>query len=262
MEVHYVYSTDPDWLSKIFTPAYFIAFGITLFLNYVCCPVLFTFFVPLSKRKKLGSKKVYLYSLLASTVHAMESFTFAGYVLMTGELGISTTFSNSPLGYMVLQLTLGYATVDGCICLLDLEQFTYSTLLHHIAIVTGITMGFYHNAFMFFIVYRLMAEFSTPWVNLRWIVYNLGDKTGKLYVFVSLGMTFTFFLSRIAVIPWHTYKLYTALLYFDGPLLPMHLRVYMILNFGFFDALNLFWFYKIVRGAYKLLFAKKTTHSD
>ena len=246
-------ATDPDFLGKVFTPAFFVAFSLTLVFNFICCPILFKVLVPHQKRERLGSKKSYLFSLLPSTIHALVTFILGAYILITGELWEDKIFLSSPLGYMTLQLTLGYVTGDVVICFLDPDlRLLYSTFVHHFAMLAGITVGFYHQVFMFFVIYRLMSEFSTPWVNFRWTVYSLGDKKGKLYLFASLGMTISFFLSRIAPMPWHTYVLHSVLLGSDGQEVPILLRVYMIVNFTIFDLINLFWFYKILKGAYKL----------
>ena len=253
---------DPEWPYNAFSQAFFVALGSTFVFNYLCSPVLFNVFVPALKREKLGSNKWYLYSLLASTVHAMVTAILASYILITGELSEDAIFSSSPLGCMAMQFGLGYSIADFFIILLNSNlQNLYSSLIHHGAIVAGIMMGLYYHRFMFFIVYRFIAEYSTPWVNLRWIVYNIGDKKSKLYLFASIAMTLSFFLCRIAVIPWHTYKLCYVLFGSYGLQVPVYLNFYMLLNFFIFDILNLFWFYKIVRGAYKLL-VHKMYHVD
>ena len=252
---------DAGFLNRVFTPAYFVAIGVTLGLNYVCSPVLFKSCVPVQKRKNLGPLG-YLFSLLASTVHAVVSCTFAVYILTVGELGENRVFANSPLGYMAMQITLGYVTGDIFVCLADAQlRGMVSTLLHHLAMLLGIALGLYYNLFMFFIVYRFLAEFSTPWVNLRFFLSTFEQKNSKLYLFSSIAMLFSFFLSRIAVIPWHTYALHSALFSSDGLLVPAHLRLLMIVNFTSFDIINLFWFYKILRGAYKV-FWRQMHHTD
>ena len=68
-------------------------------------------------------------------------------------------------------------------------------------------------------------------------------------------MSVSFFLCRVVVIPWHNYVLTSAVL--GGAAVPLVLKIYMEVNFVAFDVLNCFWFYKMLKGGYRLFFGKK-----
>ena len=243
---------DFSWRHML-SPAFFVAFVVTFSCCYVVSPFLSGLIFTAQQREKAERRKWYFHSILGSALHAVEATLFSSYILfISGELGSDRIFSTSLNGYAVLQLTLGYVVADFIVCLSDpYLRSSHATLLHHLAMFAGIFMGFYHQLFMFFMVYRLLSELSTPWVDLRIALYEIGEKQGKWYIVASYGMMVSFFLCRVMVIPWHTYALFTVILSPQGALVPLHLRMYMVLNFGVFDFLNVFWFYKMIRGAYK-----------
>jgi len=221
-------------------------------------PVLFNFVFTKERVDRLGHKKHYLYSTLTSSVHAVVAVILGAYCLSTGELSLDTALSTSYLGTICMYLSLGYSIADFITCLVDKHMRTeLGMVMHHFAMICGISMGLYYSYYNFFIVYRFLSEFSTPWVNLWWIIHNVKVKGEKLYTFASLMMMATFFACRVAVIPWHTYTLQVALHSQSSALIPWYLRIYMFVNFEAFDILNIFWFYKMSRGAYKLFCGKK-----
>lgn len=240
------------------SPVFFISAAVTIVCCYVVSPNVASGLVQRDQLQKLGHKSVYFHSYLASALHAVVAFVLAGHTLATGDLSSDKIFATSSAGTMALHVTIGYTVGDTVVCLLDpYLRGAYSTVLHHLAVITGIAMCLYHQLFMFFVVYRLLSEFSTPFVDLRAVISAVGDKKGWLYMLASLGMMISFFLCRIVVIPWHNYELFTALFGVEGSEVPWYLTVFMALNFTIFDVLNLIWFCKILRGGYKLLFLTK-----
>ena len=255
-----VYQVDPLWLSHIFSLPSFISFLVALVCCYVISPLLVSHLIPKAQLQQLPRKKMQLmYTLLGSTVHAVVVTLFASYVLASGSLSRNRVFSYSPDGYAVLQITLGYATADFIICILDPYLRTMPSILaHHVGMIAGISMCFYHRLYMFFVVYRLLSEFSTPFVNMRLFVCEIGDKRSWWYVIASCGMIFSFFLCRILVIPWHTYGLIVSFIS-TAANIPTYLLAYMVLNFGTFDVLNVYWFYKMVKGGLKYYYQRSAT---
>ena len=81
---------------------------------------------------------------------------------------------------------------------------------------------------MFFVVYQLIAEYSTPFVNLRYILADLGEKKGSLHMFTGIGMLISFVLCRIIVIPWHWYVLFVTVVTEEAALIvPLFFRVWL-----------------------------------
>lgn len=254
-----VHTVDPNWMHKIIlSPPFLISVAAVFICTYIISPFLTNRLVPQDKRQKLGRKTITFYSYLASAIHGVVGCILASLVLAFGDLDKDKIFAVSPAAVTTLYITLGYTVADTIQCLLDPHLRTvYSIMLHHIAIIAGVSMGLYNQIFLFFIIYRLLSEFSTPFVDLWSVIHEVGDRKGWWYRAASVGMMLSFFLCRIAVIPWHNYELLTTILSSDGLAVPWYLRVYMIVNFTAFDAVNLLWFSRMFRGGYKLLFQRK-----
>lgn len=214
---------------------------------------------PKNRIQDLGKKAIYIHTLLGSTVHSVVAVTYAFYVLSNGVLYEDKLYMVTRGSVNCCHITLGYVLADTLMCIMDpYLRSSYLILLHHLAMIAGILMGLYFELFHFFLVYRFISEMSTPFVNWRLVIYELGDKKGMSYTIASLGMMIVFFLCRVVVIPWHIYSLlFSILLSPEAVPVPMYLKVYMVVNYCVFDFLNSFWFYKMLKGANKVFFLKK-----
>lgn len=250
-----VFTWDPNTLPYIISPASVTSFITTLLCAYVISPILWSRLLS-SKYQALSRKnKNYLNSLLGATIHAVLVSLLTGYILASGELS-NRVFSKSPLGFFTMQISLGYFVADFLVVLVDPDmRKDFGIVVHHIAGLNALSLGlFNHGKFMYFIVYRFIAEVSTPFVHMRWTLHLLDyPKHSFWYLFSSLGMILTFFLSRVLVIPWHWYVLVTVL---ATPLcvevIPLFYRAWTCLSYLVLDVLNVFWFSKMVKGALKL----------
>ncbi len=243
---------------ELFSAPFFVSFSLTLICGFIVSPVLGTLFIPAHKIEKVGRKIGSLYSLLASSIHSVVTFSLAAYILLTS----STLNSDRAHGlddqvFVLFQIVLGYVTADLIFCLTDSYLRTeYATLVHHMAMVTGLSLCMYYKHFTFFVVYRGISEFSTPFVNLHMVLYEVGNKNGWMYYFSSIAMMVAFFVARVALIPWHTYALFVTLIE-AGDSVRTILKLVMIVNFVAFDILNVYWCFKIIRGGYKFICGKK-----
>ena len=250
---------DADWLlyNNVVSPVVFISFAATLLCNFICGPILMKLVAP---KRAFGKKEAYMHSLLASTIHAIIACTNATIILIQGDLSKSRTFAINTASVTSLHVTMGYVLADCLACLIDpYLRSTYSNLIHHFAMISGILLCLYYELFVSFVIYRLLSEFSTPFVNWRALLHELGDKRSRWYTTAALGMSISFFLCRVLVIPWHEFSLFTALLSNETSTVPLILKAIMVLNSVPFDILNGFWFYKILKGAKKYLYHKKVS---
>lgn len=252
-----MYSRNAEW-KDILSPALFMSIALMLFCRFVLSPILASAFIPEDKLKKLGPKKALFHTYLGSLVHAVEAVVLSGYILLSGEMGKDRIFSVTPNSITAMHITLGFSIADLLICLLDSHlRSTYSFIIHHSCMVAGISMGLYHHLYIYFIVYRFLNELSTPFVDWRAVIYEVGDKNGKWYFVACTGMTFSFFLCRIIVIPWHSYVLFSDIFSAEASIVPWYLNVYMIVNYTAFDALNVYWFYKILKAWFKFVMKRQ-----
>lgn len=237
------------------SPVVFLSFAATLLCSYTLSPWLLNFIAP---SKKFGEKTVYLHTLFSSTIHAIISCTSTAFLLAQGDLVKDKIFAVNSTGVTILHITVGYVFGDTFICLMDRYlRGVYSNFLHHVAMIAGILFCLHYGIFLFFAHYRFLSEFSTPFVNWRAILYETGDKKSRQYAVVAISMTISFFLCRVMVIPWHNYILFAVLLSTEASSVPLILKVYTTVNYVTFDVLNVFWFYKILKGAYKFISHKK-----
>lgn len=261
-----VFTKDPSSISYIFTPAFIASFTVTLLCLFVVCPLLFPILIP--RYRSLGSRRSHFDTLLSSTIHAVVVSSLTCYIFMFGVLGTNRVFSKSPLGFTTLQISLGYFIADFYGCLHDPNlRKDIGSLLHHVAGIIGIGLGLYHQGlYAFFIIFRLLSELSTPFVNLRWVFYELGPpyKDSLWYYVASLGMVISFFLCRILVLPWLWYQLLTTIVHPSSVIVPPVLRVWICINYTMFDVLNVYWFGKMIRGAIKVCrnWQKKASFAD
>lgn len=248
-----VFVYHPDVLSYFLTPALLISFCATLISPYCVSPLLWRILLPANKRPPRSD--IHFHTMLSSTVHAVISSSLCVYILLYGLMGTNRLFSKLPLGFTTMQISLGYFVGDFIVCLCDSKlRNNKGSMMHHVAGIVGISLClFYQGKAMFFVVYRLIAECSTPFVNLRWILLEFGKKDKSLYVFTGISMLITFILCRIIVIPWHWYEIMaTVTTEACALLIPLFFRVWLGFNYLIFDILNVYWGCRIVKGAIKL----------
>jgi hypothetical protein len=253
-----VFHYEPSIWPFFITPSFLITCLASLLVPYLVSPPFWSLLLPASKNPSRSN--MYFHTMLTSTIHAIVSTILTSYILGFGLMGSNRVFSKSPLGFVTMQISLGYFIGDLIVCLLDPKLRTdRDNMIHHVAGIVGLVLGlFYQGKFMFFVVYRLIAECSTPFVNLHHILHNLDKKDGTPYIFAGIGMLITFVLCRIIVIPWHWYEILAVVVTDEAALLvPLFFRVWLGANYLVFDILNVYWCYKITRGALKLLNAKR-----
>ena len=252
-----VFHYEPSIWPFFIAPAFLITFLAALLIPYLVSPPFWS--LVLSARKNPPRSNMYFHTMLTSTIHAIISTALTSYILWFGLMGSNRVFSKSPEGFVAMQISLGYFVGDLIVCLLDPKlRADRGSMVHHIAGIVGLSLGlFYQGKFMFFVVYRLIAECSTPFVNLHHILHDLNEKDGTPYIFAGVSMLIAFILCRIIVIPWHWYEILTIVVTEEAALLvPLFFRVWLGGNYLVFDILNVYWCYKIMRGAFKLFKAK------
>ena len=244
-------------LPYFITPAFLISFLATLLSPYFVSPPLWKAILPANKNR--SQNDIHFHTMLSSTVHAFVSSSLCVYILWYGLMGTNRIYSKLPLGFTTMQISLGYFVADSIVVLFDAKlRSDRGSMIHHLAGIVGLSLCLFHQGkAMFFVIYRLIAECSTPFVNLRSILSDLGEKDRTLYIYAGISMLITFLLCRIVVIPWHWYEILKTVTSVECALLiPLFFRVWLGLNYLVFDVLNVYWFYRIVKGAVKLYTSK------
>ena len=246
-----LYIMEGSSLPYLLNPVSVAAFFATLFVCFVVSPRIRLYLAKACGELPECSTK-YFDTLLGSTVHAVVVVAFTFYIMAFGLLGEYRVISKSPLGFITLQVSLGYFVADIVITLLDPKLRSDNikgSLMHHLAGIIGIGLCLYFQGkLMYFIVGRLISEASTPFVNLRWILNEFHITDGKLFKTAAYGMLVTFFTARIVTMPWYWYETYHCFMHPAGIVVDPFLKVWPICIFLVFDMLNLYWFYRIARG--------------
>ena len=114
--------------------------------------------------------------------------------------------------YRSLLFFSAYCFVDLCLCILMIRDHKaqMENYFHHILGIAGSSAGIIGGGYLAVIAsVSLVTEFSTPFVNLRAILYDHQIKSGPLYVWNGIVMTLMFFLARVVFQSWLVYsKLY------------------------------------------------------
>jgi len=225
--------------------------------QFVIPPLVEKFYSKKANYKHLNENdKVQWCSRAVSTIHAIICTSVGLYVLISDKPSYEDAlWGKSKIGEMTGAFTWGYMIADFLYMLVVLSPQTadayYATLVHHFMFVICYPSLLCTGAMTHLLLIRLIAEMSTPFVNMRWNLAVTGKKSTKRYFYNGLLLLFTFFISRILLMPyvyWRFYQAKDTLGYdklenikwiFAGPILV--------------DCLNLYWFYKIALGSIKHL---------
>lgn len=103
--------------------------------------------------------------------------------------------------------------------------------------------------------FRLLAEFSTPFVNQRWFFEVLGYQKHSLPNMVNgVLMTIVFFIVRIAVIPTYYGRVCSTFGTEAFHRLGLGAQCAWIISSVSLDIMNVMWMMKITKGCYKVLY--------
>jgi len=194
-------------------------------------------------------------SMTSSTIHAIISLVMAFYIVfLDDKAGPNIPDSNSNIIKWTQSMSLGYFLAD-LIVLVHTRELggTYPILIHHVMAVSAYIIGLYYNQLGWYSAFRLMSEFSTPFVNFRWQLYAIGMKNTKRYKVNGILMTASFFLSRILSFPFYWYFVAQNIGTEPFQNIANILRIFWLLVPAMLDVLNSYWFYKMMKGLIKAL---------
>ncbi|GFH30575.1 TLC domain-containing protein [Haematococcus lacustris] len=155
----------------------------------------------------------------------------------------------SPSTYLALGVSFGYFVIDFWTCV-KYNLGGTEMVLHHLGSLLSVTTALVTGDGHMHTLWMLVTEFTTPLINNRWWLDKMVRDQG--WIFARLLVFPPFFW-----IVWQTRDQVTEIVPLSKFLLVV---VPIILTF-----LNLFWFYKIVKGAMKILTVpavKKTSKAE
>ncbi|CAL8472096.1 g11638 [Coccomyxa elongata] len=197
-------------------------------------------------------------SRLVGSLHLLIQIPLALWVMGTPEVNANRLLAKTPASMLMLCISAGYFLYDAAVSILRYEGIAYlmhgmvACVLYTYGALTGF-LGYYGAAF-------LMWEVSTPFVYMRWFLFTLGKSQTKAYIINGLLMVFTFFVFRnimgvaMSINFWHVSG--KELAHPTSDLLPAVLWMYR-LSCVSLNCLNAMWFYKMAKGAVKVLSGPK-----
>lgn len=241
-----------------------INFCVCLVMTLVISPSFskqFDAYRKLDRRKKMGWDQ-----RVTSLVHSTVVSIFAVYhVLVTDE-----PYSNpSELARFTIHIVMAYIIQDMFVILvLGGDMDSTADLIHHVftAVLCYISqLGFEYWHLV--AILRVLAEMSTPFLNVRWFIFAFGKNKEPIFNWNNLAFAVAFFASRIMIMPFF-YRTLRGLIQTEiynnsvGPILHVTWILFVIAM----DILNLYWFSfiakKVVKTLKTMIFPSKAKLND
>ncbi|XP_013407955.2 transmembrane protein 56 [Lingula anatina] len=208
--------------------------------------------------------QIELQTLFVSGVHAII-VSFSGlYVLLTDERTMKdSVWGDCPQVRHTCAIVVGYLVSDFIIMIIYYKEVGgYFYFIHHLASIYAYVYVITFGVLEFFANFRLLAEFSTPFVNMRRFLEVEGyPKSSKQVLVNGFSMVIFFFVTRVAVIPpyyWMVYSIYGTPAYESIG----HVQYVLVGSCAVLDILNVIWFFKMCRGAHKVLKSQKLRQNN
>lgn len=241
---------------------FYIVIGFCFFLLITCTfsPAFseqFAVYRKLDRRKRLGWDQ-----RVTSFVHSILVSLLALYHVLTYKEPYSDP---SELARFMIHLVMAYIIQDTfVIIVLDGDTDSKADILHHVfttclCYISQLGFDYWH----LIATYRVLAELSTPLLNVRWFIYAFGKNKDPIFTWNNLAFAVSFFVSRIAVMPYF-YGVVQGLLATEvynqnvGPITHVTWLAVVVMM----DVLNLYWFSfiakKVVRSVQVVMTSKQS----
>lgn len=197
------------------------------------------------------SEKAYWISSMVSTVHAIIIVPMTVNAILAAPSMQSGMFVTTPQSVQTLKLFFSYIISDTLASVYWNKQWGgwQANLIHHCTALfsfSNLIMGGYGH---FLGLMGVACEATTPFINARYFMDKAGMKDNKLYFYNGLLMTLLWFIFRVCGFTFLGYRIFAS--FHQLKTWPQTANVVGSWTAGY--ALQLFWFYKMVRGALKVL---------
>ncbi|KAJ8510593.1 hypothetical protein OPV22_001027 [Ensete ventricosum] len=200
-----------------------------------------------------------------STFHAIVVAAVSFYLLVVSDLFKSGTQEElvinrkSLLTDTMFGMSLGYFLSDLAMILWLFPSLGGKEyVLHHGLSMFSIFLSLVSGEGHMYILMILLTETTTPFVNLRWYLDLAGQKNSNLYLYNGVALFLGWMVARILLFIYFFMHMY---LHFHQVKTIFPLGFYTLLTVSPILALmNLFWFWKILKGMMKTLSKKRHAH--
>uniref|UniRef100_UPI00398EEFE7 TLC domain-containing protein 4-B isoform X2 n=1 Tax=Pristiophorus japonicus TaxID=55135 RepID=UPI00398EEFE7 len=202
---------------------------------------------------------------VVSTFHALVVGLLCVYLLWFDDaVNADPIWGEPKLVKLNVGLTAGYLISDFLLILWYWNAIgDRYFIIHHLTALYAYYYVLGQGLLPYFANFRLIAEFSTPFVNQRWFLEVLGyPKTSMPNIINGFLMLMIFFLVRIAVMPVYYHKMISTFGSEAFYKLGLRAQFAWIVASVCLDVMNIMWMYKIGKGCYKVLCACKKEKAD
>lgn len=189
---------------------------------------------------------------ITSAVNSCFIFPLSTFALLN-SLDWSDMFSDSFYGRLSMQICGGYFVHDFCVVIYLRNYYPQigDFIIHHIVSIVAFTLCEKNNALFWFANVRLLSEFSTPFVNLRWMLNQLELRQSRLYDLNRKITFYAFLFFRICPIPVYWLVAIYNIRQPDFDKLDIPLKAILLVSGIALDILNINWFGKLSKGMNK-----------
>ncbi|CAH1248948.1 TMEM56 [Branchiostoma lanceolatum] len=205
-------------------------------------------------RKLSPKKQVVITNSVMAVVHSVVVGGIAAYMYMyPGEEVLPTMLRyDSSIVRHTVCILVGYTLADLLIMATHPAQYDFMMLVHHLMAVFGGVAGTVDPILPYFSNIVCLQELSTPFVNMRIILYELRLKTSRLYKLNGVLMLVVFFTCRLATIPlWFRLSPHMATGELYTVSMPLLVTIFGCMPVA--SVFNLYWFSKMCKGAYRVV---------
>lgn len=234
------------WLTGV---VYALACGLTHLFSPVLSRLAIPHFLHIPHAQRLA-----WYNRLVSLLHAslMSALVIYYWIAINPSLIINNTIT--PFQRYCHSMFLGYLAYDICYELVSGKSF--DMLAHHLmgVLVHLITVYFNSGICSFYLMVVYIAELSTPFLHITWLLYNLVDEKNLLFHTCSVLLLTLFFTTRVCLGPYMIIHIVQHRRLWRGQLMSFY---FCTLTSIVYVMLNIKWFVALVTLALKPLPTKK-----
>lgn len=203
-------------------------------------------------KKKTIKDSVVWNNYILSTIHAVFAFGIAAYTFFWAkEFSNVSLLTSSLLSTRLMMLSMGYFIADLVIGI-KYGILGFDAFVHHFVVISSEAFLVAYWKFHILSISSLFTEFTTPFINNRWLLEKLGMKESKFYVLNGLIIWVGWVIFRLPFTFWIGFILYRNRFTFLN-YMPFFATVFILLQSSMISYLNYLWFYKITKGIVKVL---------
>ncbi|NWX20967.1 TM56B protein, partial [Aegotheles bennettii] len=201
-------------------------------------------------------RKIEWNSRTVSTFHALVVGGFCLYILLYDDaVNADHLWGDPSIVKLNVAITTGYLISDLLLIIYYWKAIGDKFfVIHHLTALYAFYFVLSKGLLAYFGNFRLLAEFSTPFVNQRWFFEVLGyPKSSVVNIINGVLMTVVFFVVRIAVMPIYYSHVISSFGMEGFQRLGFAAQSTWIISSVILDVMNVIWMVKIAKGCYKVI---------